>query len=252
MTGSENGLNIYLSMAKLNSSAKKSFLVILVIFISAIVIAGAYYLATNQFLFRPHASNATQSATGVLLKRGTTAFAPCAPHVTTPYAMAGGVATQFGNNSGCLPIIANASLADPFVGKRVTISGVYQITGVPTSQPTIGPAQTGSKGSESIVGGSNNKLTPANQANGGGIFYATTIVDASNVVPLPGPNQPKITPKPVPTAIPCVGLHSGAACDPKATSPTQKCCAPDSCTGVWNGKTGQTTNYTCFYGVRAL
>lgn len=205
---------------------RKVFLFGVMVIVLLIVLTGAYFVATKQFIFNPHASNTTQSATGQLVKKGTAGFSACT-HVTSTYALLGGDANKYG--SGCLALVVNASQAEPFVDQRVIITGVYQSS-------TQGGAQPAGQG----------------QSGQNGVFYVTTIAKASNLEQMPGvpSSNPKASVAPTPKVTPCPGLGAKAACNPGATSPSQKCCAPYTCQGIWNGKT--TTNYTCSTGVRAF
>lgn len=140
-------------MTKLQNS-KSNFLLAMSLFGVVAVGGVAMMLSSNSAVrYKAGASNVDQSLSQILVKKGTSAFSPCKKLDSQyTYALLGGAKKEKGSpypkTSGspdtlpnsCTALIVDSSLAEPLVGKRVSVTGT---------------------------------LTD-------GVFYATNIVDASN------------------------------------------------------------------------
>jgi len=186
---------------------KKSSLLFLAVSV-LVVLVGVYFLSTHTLSIVPRASNSVRTVTGVVIKNSGSVGCFNSNHqIVSAYGLrASSIGAAVGD---CLPLVVSSALADPLLNKRVQATGVLN----------------------------------------SGVFYATSLVLASNLETMPGVKPRKFTPAPTvaPTVAPtpCVGLVAKSACDPKAISNSQKCCAPLVCQGRWNNKTGKYENYSC-------
>lgn len=138
----------------------KGLNLVLVVFSLLVLGGSAYYLSTNRPVnLKSGASNLLQTTTGKLVKKGSPDFAPCGKTASFTYGLLGAQVlaanttgpfdtAAFPAKSGprptpykptpvptsmpvaktpaCTPLMVQASLADPLVGKRVDVTGTYQ------------------------------------------------------------------------------------------------------------------------------
>ena len=96
--------------------------VVLVVF-SLLVLGGSAYVMSNNLTtsFGSRASKTIDTATGKLAKRGDAAFTTCKiVDASIDYAIIGS------QPLACTPLFVLSSLADPFIGKRVIATGVFE------------------------------------------------------------------------------------------------------------------------------
>ncbi len=120
--------------------AKKYVSLLLLGAIAVGVGTSAYIISTQSFQYKSGASNVVQTATGVLVKKGTSAFSPC-KNAATPYALLGAQPETRLNaqrspvpsgkptvrpTPACTSLTVQSSLADPLIGKRVIATGTSQ------------------------------------------------------------------------------------------------------------------------------
>lgn len=113
---------------------------VFVVFSLVVMGGAAFAMTTMNFNYKSSAANATVTATGNIVKAGTSDFAKCAefiktnnlPTTTLKYGLLNATTTadvagvKYNNPIPCLPLSIQASFADPFLTKKVTVTGTYK------------------------------------------------------------------------------------------------------------------------------
>lgn len=173
--------------------SKNNFLMVMSLFGVLVVGGAAIVLSNNSAVkFKSGASNVDENLSDKLVKRGTSAFSPCKDlDIKYTYALLGtgekmmkgspepkrtgkptvrATANPENMPNSCTALVVQASLAEPFVGKRVSVTGTFQ----------------------------------------GGVFFATKISDANMPSDNSLENgKPSMSPKPRPSFVPVSTSSSG-------------------------------------------
>lgn len=189
-------------MAKYSTSkSKNQFMMLISAFAVLVVGAAALILSKNSSVnYRSGASNVDQNLSDILVKRGTSTFSPCKDlDVKYTYALLGSNSYKTQTTSPratgkpspkpspCTPLVITSALAEPYVGKRVSVTGTFT----------------------------------------DGVFYATAISDASSPAQTGKPTgaakptnvgKPSMTPRVLPSAVPS---GAGKPVDPINPIPPQ-------------------------------
>lgn len=107
-------------------AGKKVFNILALGLMTVAMGSAAIYLSGNSISYKSSASNSKTSVSGKLVKSGTPQFSPCKDLEST-YALVGDPNNPSDSKTpACTALTINESLAEPFVGKLVEASGVYQ------------------------------------------------------------------------------------------------------------------------------
>ncbi len=115
---------------------------VFVVFALVALGGAAYAMTSMNFNYQSRASNTNVTATGKMVKRGTPEFAKCDELIraknldaiavvkygltdATTTAVTGGVDYSRTTVIPCLPLSIKAEFADPFIAKKVTVTGTY-------------------------------------------------------------------------------------------------------------------------------
>jgi hypothetical protein len=139
-----------------SSKSQPPFMVLVIVMVVLLGLVGYFLSQNNSVGYQTNASNLVQSMGGTLAKKGTPSYAPC-KNMSAGYTL---IVKQYrftAKNSvsqtptpvsTCVVLSVNASLAEPFIGQNVIVTGspqegVFFVTAIrkaTTPQPTKLPA----------------------------------------------------------------------------------------------------------------
>lgn len=103
-------------MARMALVSKKAWDFGILVFALFVLGASAYFMSQGQTVdYESDAARKTQFISGKLIKKGSPEFLACT-NIVAPYAIA----------ESCTPVTLPADAADPLVGKKVMIEGIYR------------------------------------------------------------------------------------------------------------------------------